>query len=1023
MYTPHQLGSCPNLGGLRSRGLRSLGVFLGVLFSVLALLSAGSRPARAATFQVTTLADSGAGSLRAAITSANGTAGSTVTFASGLTGKILLGSVLPALAANMTLTGPSASVLAVDGAALYTPFSVNSGVTAALSGLTIQNGGAGVTGFGGGFSNAGTVKLTGCTLTQNKVFYSGGGLANFGTATLIGCTLTQNSTGQYSSGGGGVYNASGATLTLTGCTLTQNSTFPYIDNNGGGVLNSGALMLTGCTLTGNSARFGAGVSSSGTATLMGCTLASNSAQYGGAIYNGGTLALTGCTLAGNSAFVAVRGFGYGGGVENAGTATLTGCTLAGNTAQDDGGGVFNVSSAILTLTDDILYGDSAPGNTEVRGSATASHCDIQGLSATRDSNRNFGADPRLSPLGHHGGPTQTFALLPGSPCLGAGAVSSSNADQRGVAVPQNGRYDIGAFESQGFTVTVTGGNPQRAPVSMAFAQSLTATVTANANFEPVAGGVVTFAGPSSGASAALAVSPAPIGIDLAVSVTATANDTPGGPYTVTADTGAGSATYSLTNTPVTATVPAVTTNPANQAVTAGQTGTFTAAASGEPRPTVQWQVSTNGGSTFANISGATSRALTLTSVTTTQNGNQYRAVFTNSLGTATSTAATLTVNTVPVVTTNPVSQTVTAGQTATFTAAASGNPTPTVQWQVGIIGINGGTSFFDTGVTSVTYSTRPRTYQSGWKFRAVFTNAVGSATTTAATLTVNKADTATTVSSSLNPSVFGQSVTFTASITTALSLTSPVTFTVDGAAGSPVALSGSGTTATFTTSALAPGAHTVVAAYGGDANNAASTSSTLTQMVTAATAPAVTTNPGSQTVTAGQTGTFTAAASGEPTPTVQWQVSTNGGSTFANISGATSTALTLTSVTTTQNGNQYRAVFTNSLGTATSTAATLTVNAASVVLSSVTFLTPVPCGTVLSGTVTLSGITPTDVVVGLSSSNSATIRLHRAVIVLAGSSSATFEIDTYRSHVTKTVTITAVLAPVTVTRDLTISGR
>ena len=113
-------------------------------------------------------------------------------------------------------------------------------------------------------------------------------------------------------------------------------------------------------------------------------------------------------------------------------------------------------------------------------------------------------------------------------------------------------------------------------------------------------------------------------------------------------------------------------------------------------------------------------------------------------------------------------------------------------------------------------------------------------------------------------------------------------------------------------------------------------------------------------------------------------------------------------------------------GTNTSSAATVSLTVNPVFLASLTFLTfltPVPGGTVLSGTVTLSGITPTDVVVGLSSSNSATIRLHRAVIVLAGSSSATFEIDTYRSHVTKTVTITANLNATTLTRDLTISGR
>jgi hypothetical protein len=80
-------------------------------------------------------------------------------------------------------------------------------------------------------------------------------------------------------------------------------------------------------------------------------------------------------------------------------------------------------------------------------------------------------------------------------------------------------------------------------------------------------------------------------------------------------------------------------------------------------------------------------------------------------------------------------------------------------------------------------------------------------------------------------------------------------------------------------------------------------------------------------VNAGQNATFTAAANANPSATVQWQVSSDGGATFRNISGATSTTLTLTHVTTTMNGNEYRAIFTNSVGTATTTAATLTVNA------------------------------------------------------------------------------------------------
>ena len=150
--------------------------------------------------------------------------------------------------------------------------------------------------------------------------------------------------------------------------------------------------------------------------------------------------------------------------------------------------------------------------------------------------------------------------------------------------------------------------------------------------------------------------------------------------------------------------PSVTTQPTSQTVTAGQTATFTAAASGNPTPTVQWQVSTDGGASFSDLSGATNTTLSFTA-TAAQNGNEYQAVFTNSVGTATTNAATLTVTTAqfaPSVTTQPTSQTVTAGQTATFTAAASGNPTPTVQWQVST---DGGSTFSDiTGATSTTLS-------------------------------------------------------------------------------------------------------------------------------------------------------------------------------------------------------------------------------------------------------------------------------------------------------------------------------
>jgi hypothetical protein len=88
-------------------------------------------------------------------------------------------------------------------------------------------------------------------------------------------------------------------------------------------------------------------------------------------------------------------------------------------------------------------------------------------------------------------------------------------------------------------------------------------------------------------------------------------------------------------------------------------------------------------------------------------------------------------------------------------------------------------------------------------------------------------------------------------------------------------------------------------------------------------APVVTKQPASQVVTLGQPVTLTATASGFPPPSVQWQVSTNNGATFSNISGATATSYTFTATAAT-NGQIFQAVFKNSGGSVTSDAAVIT---------------------------------------------------------------------------------------------------
>jgi len=93
--------------------------------------------------------------------------------------------------------------------------------------------------------------------------------------------------------------------------------------------------------------------------------------------------------------------------------------------------------------------------------------------------------------------------------------------------------------------------------------------------------------------------------------------------------------------------PVVTTNPANQAVSAGSTAKLTAAASGFLPPTIQWQTSAAGTTTWSNLSeaspysGVKSTTLTVTAVSVTVDGSKYRAVFTNTLGVATTAAAVL----------------------------------------------------------------------------------------------------------------------------------------------------------------------------------------------------------------------------------------------------------------------------------------------------------------------------------------------------------------------------------------------
>ncbi len=176
-----------------------------------------------------------------------------------------------------------------------------------------------------------------------------------------------------------------------------------------------------------------------------------------------------------------------------------------------------------------------------------------------------------------------------------------------------------------------------------------------------------------------------------------------------------------------AVAPAITTQPANQTVALGQTTAFNVTASGTAPLSYQWRKNTT------NISGATAASYTTPATISADNATKFDVVVSNSAGSVTSTQATLTVNAAPVaptITTQPANQTVTAGQTATFSVVASGTAPLSYQWQMNGSNIPSATAAnYTTPVTAVA--------NSGELFRVVVSNSVGSVPSNTALLTVN----------------------------------------------------------------------------------------------------------------------------------------------------------------------------------------------------------------------------------------------------------------------------------------------
>jgi CSLREA domain-containing protein len=212
------------------------------------------------------------------------------------------------------------------------------------------------------------------------------------------------------------------------------------------------LTLRRCRIAGNQAEVAGGIFWAGDLTIDQCTISDNLAtssadvfgfSFGaGGIFTAGLLGdatITNSTLTGNTSLV-----GWGGGAIFLTPAYLTNVTVTGNQAPS-GGGLFPLLAAYVANT---IIADNPGGDCLIFGNFNSSdhNLDSDNSCALIGPGDLSGFAPLLGPLANNGGPTDTHALLAGSPALDAGGICPPT-DQRGVARPQGPACDIGAFEA------------------------------------------------------------------------------------------------------------------------------------------------------------------------------------------------------------------------------------------------------------------------------------------------------------------------------------------------------------------------------------------------------------------------------------------------------------------------------------------------------------------------------------------------------------------------------------------------
>ncbi len=251
----------------------------------------------------------------------------------------------------------------------------------------------------------------------------------------------------------------------------------------------------------------------------------------------------------------------------------------------------------------------------------------------------------LNAPSHGGGTVTAYAISPALPVgLVLDPATGSLTGTPGSVTPA-ASYTVTATNASGSTTAALSLTVNDAPPAHLIYGTPVAIYTVGTAIPP---NVVTHDG---GAVTGYSLSPAlPVGL-VFNAVSAAITGTPSAPsalatYTLTATNSGGSATASLSITvnDVPGVAPNLTTQPANLTLTEGQNGQFVVAVMGTPTPTLQWQVSTNGGNSWADIAGATHAVFDVLGATLSQDARQFRAVATNTSGSVPSQAAVMTVH-------------------------------------------------------------------------------------------------------------------------------------------------------------------------------------------------------------------------------------------------------------------------------------------------------------------------------------------------------------------------------------------